>query len=108
MNNGLYAAMAVIALTVACFSVVSIWSRRFGTQAVEKWAMARGWQLIHASRRAIFPLWGSLWKSERFQFFPVTVRDMGGTNYEAWLRLESDCTESEVLDVIWDGKTPSS
>ncbi len=44
--------------------------------------------------------------SKRFQFFRVTVRDKEGVNHGTWMRFESDCTEPEVLEVIWDDKTP--
>ena len=56
-------------------------------------------------RGSFVPHWPSL-SSKHFQFFRVTVRDRDGANHSAWMRMESDCTEPEVLDVIWDDKRP--
>ena len=103
----LYAAAGGIALTLVLFVLFSIWSRRFGTRAVERWVTAKGWLLVRSRRRSFVPHWRSL-PSRRFQFFRVTVRDKDGADHRAWMRLESDCTEPEILDVIWDDKTPAA
>src|SRR5947209_6058024 len=103
----LYAVAAVIGLALVVFIVFSIWSRRFGSAAVERWATAKGLRVVSVRRRSSVPHWRPL-SSRRFQFFRVTVRDRGGANYRAWMRLESDCTEPAILDVIWDDKTPAA
>jgi hypothetical protein len=94
----------LVVLTI--FVLFSIWSRRFGARAIEKWATAKGLLIVRAKRRSFVPHWRSL-PSRQFQFFRVTVRDRNGADYRAWMRLESDCTEPEILDVIWDDKTPA-
>ena len=106
-SNQLYAVAGGIGLAVGLFVRFSIWSGRFGTRAVARWATGKGWQVICARRRSFVPHWRSL-PSRRFQFFRVTVRDRDGADFRAWLRLESDCTEPEILDVIWDDKTPAA
>src|SRR5437899_9005346 len=103
----LYAVAAVIGLVLVVFTVFSIWSRRFGSAAVERWATAKGLRLVSVRRRSFVPHWRSL-SSRRFQFFRVTVRDKDGADHRAWMRLESDCTEPEILDVVWDDKTPAA
>ena len=100
-------AVAGVAVALILFVLFNIWSGRFGTRAVERWATAKGLQVVHARRRSFVPHWRSL-PSRRFQFFRVTVRGKDGADHRAWLRLESDCTEPEVLDVIWDDKTPAA
>ena len=104
-STPLYAVAAATGLSLVVFIGFSIWSRRFGKAAVEKWAAAKGLRVVGVRRRSFVPHWRSL-SSRRFQFFRVTVRDRGGEDYRGWLRLESDCTEPEVLEVIWDDKTP--
>jgi hypothetical protein len=64
-------------------------------------------RVVSARRPSFVPHWRSL-PSRRFQFFRVTVRDRDGADHRAWMRLESDCTEPEVLDVIWDDKIPAA
>jgi hypothetical protein len=98
---------AGIGLLLAAFAVFSIWSRRFGTEAVEKWAAANGFHLVSVRRRAFVPHWRLL-PGKRFQFFRVSVRDRDGASRRAWMKLESDCTEPEIIDVIWDDKKPSA
>ena len=100
----LYAAGG-IGIALILFVIFSVWSRRFGTRAIDRWATAKGLQVVRATRRSFVPHWRSL-PSRRFQFFRVTVRDRDGADHRGWMRLESDCTEPEVLDVIWDDKTP--
>jgi hypothetical protein len=106
-GSQLYAVAGGIGVAVALFILVSIWSGRFGTRAVAASAKGKGWQVISARRRSFVPHWRSL-PSRRYQFFRVTVRDRDGADHRAWMRLESDCTEPEVLDVIWDDKTPTA
>ena len=106
-NTNSYAVAVAVGLALVGFVAFSIWSRRFGAQAVERWAMARGLQVVSARRRSFVPYWLSL-PSRRFQFFRVTVLDKDGSSYRAWVRLESDCTDPEVLDVIWDDGEPSA
>jgi hypothetical protein len=96
---------AGIGLVLVVFVVFSIWSRRLGAQAVERWAISKGLQVVSARRRSFVSRWRAM-LSKRFQFFRVTVRDKEGVNHGTWMRLESDCTEPEVLEVIWDDKTP--
>ena len=105
-NTDLYAVAAVVGVALLIFAAFSIWSRRFGSQAVERWATARGLEVVSAKRRSFVPHWRLL-SGRRFQFFRVTVRDRDGANHRAWMRLESDSTEPEVIDVIWDDKNPS-
>jgi hypothetical protein len=107
ISNAQLYAVAGVALALVLFIFFSIWSRRFGTRAIEHWVTAKGWSLVRARRRAFVPHWRSL-PSRRFQFFRVIVRDRNGADHRAWMRLESDCTEPEVLDVIWDDKTPAT
>jgi hypothetical protein len=104
--NTLYAVGAA-GLALFIFIVFSLWSRRFGSAAIERWAMAKGFQIVSAKRRSVVPHWRSL-PSRRFQFFRVVVRDKDGVDYKAWTRLESDCTEPEVLEVIWDENAPAA
>jgi hypothetical protein len=106
-STQLYAVAGAIGLALVLFVLFSNWSRRFGTRAVERWATAKRLQVVSARRRSFVPHWRSL-PSRRFQFFRVTVRDRDGANHRAWMRLESDCTEPEILDVIWDDKAPSA
>jgi hypothetical protein len=107
LNVQSYALMGGIVLTLGLFALFSIWSGRFGTRAIEQWVTAKGWSLVRARRRSFVPHWRSL-PSRRFQFFRVTVRDRDGADHRAWMRLESDCAEPEVLDVIWDDTTPAA
>jgi hypothetical protein len=106
-NLDLFLTAAGIGLLLAAFAVFSIWSRRFGTEAVEKWAAANGFHLVSVRRRAFVPHWRLL-PGKRFQFFRVSVRDRDGASRRAWMKLESDCTEPEIIDVIWDDKKPSA
>jgi hypothetical protein len=101
----LFVVAGAIALALVLFVLFSSWSRRFGARAVERWATAKGLQVASARRRSFVPHWRSL-SARQFQFFRVTVRDRDGERYKAWLRLESDCTDPQVLDVIWDDKEP--
>ena len=97
---------AAVGLGLTVFAVFSIWSWRFGSEAVQRWAAARGLQVVYARRRSLGPHWPLL-SSRRFQFFRVTLRDADGVNHRAWMRLESDCSEPKVIDVIWDDKDRS-
>jgi len=101
----LYVVAGVIGLALVLFMLFGSWSRRFGTKAIEKWAAVRRLQVVSAKRRSFVPHWRSL-PSWHFQFFRVTFRDQDGAAHRAWMRLESDCNEPEILDVIWDNKTP--
>ena len=107
LENNLFMAAAAIGLLLIVFAGFSIWSRKFGFEVVERWACANNLQVVSVRRRAIVPVsqWRWLW-SRQYQFFRVAVRDKAGANYGAWLRLESDCTEPEIVEVIWDGKNP--
>ena len=102
-NTELSAAGAGIGLALILFFLFSIWSRSFGVRAVERWAAGKGLQVISARRRSFALHWRWL-PSRQFQFFRVIVRDRDGADHRAWMRLESNCTEPEVLDVIWDDK----
>jgi hypothetical protein len=109
MNFGtdFYAVAGVAALIIILVVVFSVWSRRFGLRAIERWATGKGWSLVYARRRTFVPHWRAF-SNRRFQFFRVTLRDKDGADHRAWMRLESDCSEPEVLDVIWDDKTPAT
>jgi hypothetical protein len=106
MIGDLYLVAVGASLALVVFLVFSIWSRRFGSQVVERWAKTRGFRVISVRRRSFVPHWRLL-SSKGFQFFRLTVRDRDGANHKAWLRLESDCTDLEIIDVIWDDKNPS-
>jgi hypothetical protein len=95
-----------VGLVLVIFAVFSIWSHKFGLQAVKSWAAAKSLQVVSVRRRTFVPLvphWRSL-PTRSFQFFRVTVCDRNGANHKAWMRLESDCTNPEVIEVIWDDK----
>lgn len=106
-NTDLYPVLAGIGVALVFFIAFSIWSRRFGAKAVERWATAKGLQVVSVRRRSFVPQWRLL-RSRRFQFFRVTVRDKAGSDYRAWMRLEADCTDPEVLEVTWDDGAPSA
>jgi hypothetical protein len=103
----MYVVAEAVGLTLILFIAFSYWSRRFGARAIERWATGKGLKIVSARRRSFIPHWRSL-PSRQFQFFRVTVRDGNGVDHRAWMRLESDCTEPEILDVIWDDKTPAA
>ena len=100
-NHDLYVVAAGVGVALVVLVGFSFWSRRFGSQAVEGWALAKGFQVVSVRRRSFAPHWRLL-SSKRFQFFRVTIRDRAGGNRRAWMRIESDCTQPEVIDVIWD------
>ena len=104
-NTNLYFAAVGFGLPLIIYVVFSIWSRRFGLEAIQSWATANSLQVVSAGRRTFVPHWRSL-PSRSFQFFRVTVCDKDGANHKAWLRLESDCTNPEVIEVIWDDSNP--
>jgi hypothetical protein len=107
LENNLFMAAAVIGLLLIVFVGFSIWSRKFGYEVVERWAHANNLQVVSVRRRAFVPV--SQWRwlcSRQYQFFRVAVRDKAGANYAAWMRLESDCTEPKMIEVIWDNKNP--
>jgi hypothetical protein len=106
-NTELFGVAAAAGPALFILIMFSIWSRRFGSVAVERWAKGKGLRVVSVRRRAFVPYWRSL-ASRRFQFFRVTVRDKDGADHRAWMRLESDCSEPEVLDVIWDDKTQAA
>ena len=100
------AAVAGVAL-ITILVLFSLCSRTFGSQAIERWARANGWLLVRARRRSFVPHWRwCSFSKGRFQFFRVTVRDVLGADHKAWMRLESDCTQPEILDIIWDNEAP--
>ena len=101
-SNAILIAIGVVA-GGALLVVLSMWSRAQALDALRRWAAAEGLELVSATRRSFVPLWCS---GKGYQFFRVTVRDRDGANHSAWMRMESDCTEPEVLDVIWDDKRP--
>jgi hypothetical protein len=105
-NHDLFVAVVGILLALVVFVPFSWLSRRAGSVVVEKWATTGGFQLVSLKRRTLVPFWRPL-DSRRFQFFRVTVRDTAGVERKAWLRLESDCTEPEIIDVAWDDKKSS-
>src|SRR5215213_9583602 len=96
---------AAIGLILAVFVSFSMLSLRAGLRSVKRWATAQGLQVVTVKRRSFIPHWRSF-SSRRFQFFAVTIRDNAGADYRACLRLESDCNDPTVLEVIWDGKEP--
>ncbi|HWY77500.1 MAG TPA: hypothetical protein VN281_17915 [Verrucomicrobiae bacterium] len=57
--------------------------------------------MVSAKRQSFAPHWPSL-SSKRFQFFRLIIRDKEGASRAAWMRLESDCTEPELIDIVWD------
>jgi hypothetical protein len=105
LNSEFYRVVAGIGLAVMIFVVFSLLSRKAGLRAVEKWCDAKGFQILRARPRFFVRHWRSLW-SRRFQFFHVVVRDKTGVEHRGWMRLESECTEPAVLDVIWDDQKP--
>ena len=106
-NHDLFLVAAGVLFILVVFALFGIWSGKHGVEAVEKWASSQGFRLVSVRRRAFVPHWRFI-SSKRFQFFRVTVRCSGGVARKAWMQLESDCTEPEIVDVIWDDKKPSA
>ncbi len=106
-NHDLFVMAAGVLFILVVVALFSIWSRKHGVEAVEKWASSQGFQLVSVRRRAFVPHWRFI-SSKRFQFFRVTVRGNGGVARKAWMQLESDSTKPEIVDVIWDDKKSSA
>lgn len=103
LNHNLFLVAAGVLFILVVFMLFSIWSRKRGVEAVERWALSQGFQLLSVRRRAFVPHWRFI-SGRRFQFFRATVRGPSGVARKAWLQLESDCTKPEIVDVIWDDK----
>jgi hypothetical protein len=103
--NSLYLALAALGLTLFILTFFSLQSRKFGTDVAERWARDKGMEVVSIRRRTFVPQWPWLF-SRRFQFFRVVLRDANGANRKACLRLESDCTQPQIIDVVWDANTP--
>jgi len=88
-------------LMLIVFVAFSIWSRKHGVTAVGRWATAQGLSLVSVKRRSFVPRWPLL-SSRRFQFFRVIVKNQSGETRRAWMRLEADGSEPEIVEVAWD------
>jgi hypothetical protein len=100
LSKHIYELAAFVGL-VAIFVTFSVLGGRFGRQAVEKWASTNGFHLISVRRRTFVPFLRPV-NSRLFQFFRVRLRDASGADRKGWVRLESDCTVPQVLEVRWD------
>jgi hypothetical protein len=103
--NPLYLALVELGLMLFILTFFSLQSRKFGSDVVERWAQDKGMQVVSIRRRTFVPHWPWLF-SRQFQFFRVVIRDSNGANRKACLRSESDCTQPQIIDVVWDKNAP--
>ena len=97
---------AVVAMcaTVLLLTLYSLWSRKCGHTAIQKWAQEMGLEIVRAERRSFVPHWGAI-SGKGYQFFRIHVRDNHGLISRAWVRcLDSGSTDPSTVEVIWDEK----
>jgi hypothetical protein len=104
-NSDFYRAAVGVGLAIVSFLGLSLWSLKTGTRAVKKWATTKGLQIVDIRRRSFVPHWRTL-PSRRFQFFRLTIRDKEGATHKAWMRVQANRTEPEILEIIWDNGDP--
>jgi hypothetical protein len=96
--------LAVI-FAIAVFIAFSLWSHKIGSNVVREWARARNLRVVRLRRQTFVKVWRPA-SSPGYQYFRVTFLDKDGLRHTAAMRLEADCTEPEMVDVIWEENKP--